>query len=76
MSGEISYLIPMHCRDPFENATFHLSRSFPASPSQRSGVNFSGEGKSVGFLMDGGDGDCDSGLGAVGLLVGGVHALA
>lgn len=49
MSGDISYLIPMHCLDPFENATFHFSSSFPASPSQRSGVNFSDEGKSVRF---------------------------
>lgn len=44
-----TYLIPRHCLEPLEKATFHFSSSLPDSPSQHSGMKFSGEGKTSGF---------------------------
>lgn len=44
-----TYLFPMHCLLPLLNATPHLSRSWPLSPSQRSGMNSCGLGKISSF---------------------------
>jgi hypothetical protein len=44
-----THLEPRQLRGPFEKATSHLSRSFPFSPSHRSGLNLSGSGKMLGL---------------------------
>lgn len=40
----LTHFMPMHCREPLENATFHRSSSLPFSPSQRSGLKDPGSG--------------------------------
>ena len=45
--GVITHFKPTHCLDPLENGTNHFSNSFPFLPSQRSGMNLSGDWKSL-----------------------------
>lgn len=44
-----THLMPMHCRGPLENETFHRSSSLPFSPSQRSGLKEAGSGNKSGL---------------------------
>ena len=44
-----THLMPMHCRGPLENETFHRSSSLPFSPSQRSGLKDAGSGNKSGL---------------------------
>ena len=45
----ITHFNPIHCLGPLENGTNHFSNSSPFSPSQRSGMNLSGDKKSLAF---------------------------
>lgn len=45
----LTHFMPMRCRGPLENATFHRPSSLPFPPSQRSSLKESGSGNRSGL---------------------------